>query len=46
MARPQKHFGSTVLEHVVPASVSGEADYRQSETDIIYILTFPLEQNG
>lgn len=46
LGRPQKHFGSTVLEHVVPASVGGEADYRQSETDIIYILTFPLEQNG
>lgn len=44
--RPQKHFGSTVLEHVVPASVSGEADYRRSETEVIYILTFPLEQNG
>ncbi len=44
--RPQKHFGSTVLEHVVPASVNGEADYRQSEEAITYILTFPLEQNG
>lgn len=45
-ARPQKQFGSTVLEHVVPASVSGEADYRRSDTGVIYILTFPLEQNG
>lgn len=44
--QPQKHFGSTVLEHVVPASVSGEADYRHSEQEIVYILTFPLEQNG
>lgn len=41
----RKHFGSTVLEHVVPASVNGEADYRLSGEEITYILTFPLEQH-
>lgn len=41
-----KHFGSTVLEHVVPASVNGEADYRLSGSEITYILTFPLEPNS
>lgn len=43
---PAKHFGSTVLEHVVPASVAGEAEYRLSEDDITYSLTFPLEQHS
>ncbi|MBB4066183.1 sensor histidine kinase [Gellertiella hungarica] len=42
----QKHFGSTVLEHVVPASVGGDADYRLTDTEITYILTFPLEQHS
>ena len=42
-ARCMKHFGSTVLEHVVPASVNGEADYRLGEDAVTYILTFPLE---
>lgn len=42
-ARYMKHFGSTVLEHVVPASVNGEADYRLGDEAVTYILTFPLE---
>ena len=42
----QKHFGSTVLEHVVPASVNGEAEYRLGDTAITYVLTFPLEQHS
>ncbi len=41
-----KHFGSTVLEHVVPASVGGEAEYRLTEEEITYSLTFPLEQHS
>ncbi len=42
----RKHFGSTVLEHVVPASVNGEADYHLTGDEITYILTFPLEQHS
>lgn len=41
-----KQFGSTVLEHVVPASVGGEADYRLDDHEITYSLTFPLQQHS
>lgn len=41
-----KHFGSTVLEHVVPASVGGEASYSLSDDEITYSITFPLEQHS
>jgi two-component sensor histidine kinase len=41
-----KHFGSTVLEHVVPASVAGEAEYSLGSDEITYALTFPLEQHA
>lgn len=37
------HFGSTVLERVVPASVNGKANYSISEEKITYRLVFPIE---
>lgn len=37
------HFGSTVLERVVPASVNGKAQYAISDQEISYRLTFPLD---
>jgi two-component sensor histidine kinase len=37
------HFGSTVLERVVPASVNGKAHYTISDNEISYRLTFPLD---
>jgi two-component sensor histidine kinase len=37
------HFGSTVLERVVPASVNGKATYTISSGRISYRLVFPLE---
>ncbi|RWX79214.1 sensor histidine kinase [Neorhizobium lilium] len=37
------HFGSTVLERVVPASVNGKAQYTISNGRISYRLVFPLE---
>ena len=37
------HFGSTVLERVVPASVNGKASYSISRDRISYRLVFPLE---
>ncbi len=37
------HFGSTVLERVVPASVNGKAQYSISDKEISYRLTFPLD---
>lgn len=40
------HFGSTVLERVVPASVSGKAQYVISNEKISYRLNFPLEGAG
>jgi two-component sensor histidine kinase len=36
------HFGSVVLEKVVPAALSGEADYNVSEDQIRYRLKFPV----
>ncbi|HEV7433258.1 MAG TPA: sensor histidine kinase [Pseudorhizobium sp.] len=39
----QSHFGSTVLERVVPASVNGKAQYVISQDRIAYHLAFPLE---
>jgi two-component sensor histidine kinase len=40
------HFGSTVLERVVPASVNGRAQYDISDQDISYQLGFPLDSGG
>ncbi|MFN7103278.1 MAG: sensor histidine kinase [Pseudorhizobium sp.] len=40
------HFGSTVLERVVPASVNGKAQYVISHDRIAYHLAFPLEAAG
>ncbi|WP_226951270.1 sensor histidine kinase [Rhizobium terrae] len=40
------HFGSTVLERVVPASVNGKANYTISNERISYRLVFPLETGG
>ncbi|WP_302078515.1 HWE histidine kinase domain-containing protein [Rhizobium oryzicola] len=37
------HFGSTVLERVVPASVNGKARYVISKDRISYSLVFPIE---
>ncbi len=37
------HFGSTVLERVVPASVGGKAQYVISHDRIAYHLVFPLD---
>jgi two-component sensor histidine kinase len=39
----KSHFGSTVLERVVPASVNGKAHYAISGDRISYRLVFPLE---
>jgi two-component sensor histidine kinase len=39
----RSHFGSTVLERVVPASVNGKARYVISNDRIQYRLSFPLE---
>jgi two-component sensor histidine kinase len=40
------HFGSTVLERVVPASVNGKAQYVISNGRICYRLVFPLESSS
>lgn len=40
------HFGSTVLERVVPASVNGKATYVITNDRISYRLVFPLESGG
>jgi len=40
------HFGSTVLERVVPVSVNGKARYVISSDRISYRLVFPLESGG
>lgn len=40
------HFGSTVLERVVPASVNGKAQYVISSEGISYRLRFPLDHGG
>jgi two-component sensor histidine kinase len=37
------HFGSTVLERVVPASVNGKAQYVIANDQISYQLRFPLD---
>ena len=37
------HFGSTVLERVVPASVNGKARYQISHDRITYSLVFPMD---
>lgn len=42
----KSHFGSTVLERVVPASVNGQAEYVISREQISYRLTFPLDHGG
>lgn len=42
----KSHFGSTVLERVVPASVNGKAQYVISRDRIRYQLVFPLESGG
>lgn len=39
----EAHFGSTVLERVVPAAVNGRADYRMDNDAIRYEIAFPLE---
>lgn len=38
-----KHFGSVVLERVVPNSVDGVAHYTISKTGIFYELKFPID---
>lgn len=45
-AQLQAHFGSTVLERVVPASVNGKAQYVISHDRITYHLAFPLDNAG
>ncbi|TNM61425.1 sensor histidine kinase [Aliirhizobium smilacinae] len=40
------HFGSTVLERVVPASVNGKAEYVISGQVISYKLRFPLDHGA
>ncbi|MDE1157621.1 MAG: sensor histidine kinase [Neorhizobium sp.] len=40
------HFGSTVLERVVPASVNGRAQYDISDNGISYQLGFPLDSGA
>ena len=39
----ENHFGSTVLERVVPASVNGKASYAVGDEGIRYSIAFPLE---
>lgn len=41
----KKHFGSVVLERVVPSSVNGLAAYDISPNRITYRLTFPSNQS-
>lgn len=43
LAGREAHFGSTVLERVVPASVNGKAQYRLEDEAIRYAITFPLD---
>lgn len=43
LAGREAHFGSTVLERVVPASVNGKAQYRLEDETIRYAITFPLD---
>lgn len=40
-----KHFGSAVLERVVPNSVSGIASYNISPAGVSYHLEFPVEES-
>jgi len=37
------HFGSAVLERIVPAALNGRAEYTIKNGMIDYIITFPLE---
>ncbi|PZU23202.1 MAG: sensor histidine kinase [Shinella sp.] len=39
----EAHFGSTVLERVVPASVNGKAEYNVGGELIRYVICFPVE---
>lgn len=39
---PEPHFGSAVLERVLPASVSGQAHYEIGPQHIFYSLIFPI----
>ena len=39
----EAHFGSTVLERVVPSALNGRAAYRMDEDAIRYEVSFPLE---
>lgn len=39
----EAHFGSTVLERVVPSALNGHAIYRMDDDAIRYEVTFPLE---
>ncbi|MCX8996907.1 sensor histidine kinase [Rhizobiaceae bacterium BDR2-2] len=39
----ENHFGSTVLERVVPASVNGTAEYVIGDDCIRYAVSFPLD---
>lgn len=39
----EAHFGSTVLERVVPASVAGKAEYSIGGDVIRYAISFPVE---
>lgn len=41
-----RSFGSTVLERVVPASVSGSSQYTIDDDGVEYILTFPLSDEN
>lgn len=41
-----RSFGSTVLERVVPASVSGTSRYRIDEEGVEYVLSFPLSDEN
>lgn len=40
-AKNVPHFGRSVLERVLPASVMGEATYEIGDHDIVYTLVFP-----
>ncbi|MEZ5840768.1 MAG: sensor histidine kinase [Hyphomicrobiales bacterium] len=39
-----RHFGSIVLERIVPASVNGTAEYEVTDVSISYRLKFPLAE--
>lgn len=42
--QPTPHFGTLVLERVVPLAVGGEAEFRIGDQQVVYRLLVPAEQ--